>query len=69
MQNVKFALFFSCVSNTFNAFPTTVIFLHLLFALHSPFRNSGLIFHCGYVCVYKFCTQNYIGHQSWILSV
>lgn len=45
--SVKYNIF-SCslVSDIFNVFPKTVIFLYLLFAIYSLFRHDGLRLHC-----------------------
>jgi hypothetical protein len=45
-QSTIFWCLLSLVSYIFNAFPTTVVLTHLLFALQIPFRNDGSGFHC-----------------------
>lgn len=56
MQNVKFppSPFFFWVGgfpDRLDVIPATVIFSHFSFAVHEPFRNKGLRFHCVWMCV------------------
>jgi hypothetical protein len=48
---VKFKFSFVCcflIFDTFQCFPSTIIFLNLLFSFNSPLKNDGLRIHCIY---------------------
>ena len=71
MSNLKLSIYFSCIFDTFIAFPGTVISQHSSFALHSPFTNDGLRFHVTQLGDHVYCmfksTVLQLSHYSCII--